>query len=455
MIVVLVLSCYSFGQRATGDEWAIFDETAREGQPVVAAKQKSPIISEIAWEIDGTWQKQWANEKTLLKSVSVEDSQFFTLILNGAGHIQSGNKWRFSYDGGLKITTKGKHEFRHKHPAVAQDDLRYIAFLQPSLHELTLRYTVNDSFILEGGLLPQKNLVNSLFLNTGNYLDRFVDDALDIGAYTFCGVKAFFPSERHSFAVTYLPALPEGNDYLADIFHFGKTSNLLIFQNSYYIGKGRVSFLGFLEEKEEWTWAAPYLGLGFETQYPFATFVLHVQALVSEGKAGYALQQLDPASEERYLLPDQDSLDDFFPEALLTVTCPLTEAIEVTLGYNYTARGLSAREQDMLFATLARTTNPNVLPAASGLGSSALPYTQHLGLLNLSYPNLTENMGVNALLWLNLLDGSGKMITACFLDLTDTMQLTLTGTLNFGSPDSLFGSEFNRATFQFGLNVFF
>jgi hypothetical protein len=318
-----------------------------------------------------------------------------------------------------------------------------------------LQYTLNESCILEAGLLPQKNLVNSVFLNTGNYLERFFDYSLEIGTYTFPGFKIFIPFEQHALSVMYFPALPEShNTYIADVIQPGKTRNLLALQSSHYVGDGRISLLGFMEEKQSWTWDTPYLGLGGEIQYPFPAFVFHAQALISNGEAAYTLRKFEPDSEDIYLLSDEDSQEDFFGEAFMTVEFPLTSSLDVTVGYNYNGRSLSAHDQEILLNSLKSVTNHNVLQAASGVGSSAQTYTQHLGLLHLSYPKISENMGASALMFLNLLDGSGKVSVYYSLDMTDRLTMTLMGSTLFGGSDTLFGSEFHRTTFKLGFDLF-
>jgi hypothetical protein len=333
-----------------------------------------------------------------------------------------------------------------------------MTFSRPGFREFSLYYRGVPQFSVEVGLLPIK-LGNALFANPINYVERFVTDSSLIGADTFLGVKTFFSFAQHSFSMTYIPKLfqQDESSYYSDIFQLGKTENLAILQSNHYVWNGRLSFLGILEEREAGTSSRfPYGGIGGEAQIPFPSWVLNAQILFSNGDARFMLQRLEEGEPEVYFLPDLDSREDFFLETFVMATVPVfASKMETSLGYWYNERGLTADEQDELFVSLKQTSHPAVLGAASGIGESALSYIRHVGILNLSYPRITDHLGVNSLLFLNLLDGSGKLQSVCFYDLSEMITVDLGAMLNFGETSSLQRMEFLNASVTFGMTLYF
>jgi hypothetical protein len=176
---------------------------------------------------------------------------------------------------------------------------------------------------------------------------------------------------------------------------------------------------------------------------------------MSSGEPEYTLKNAAPDSDELYLLSDEDSREEFFGEALVTLNFPLGSALDMTLGYNYNGRALSGQKQDLLFVDLEDTTNRNVLQSASGIGSSAQSYVRHLGVINLSYPAITEHIGANALVFLNMLDSSGKIHASYFFNMTEHLTINAMGTMIFGNSSTFFGSEFHKTTLTFGIDIVF
>jgi hypothetical protein len=432
-----------------------------EDEPTMSAlstvKQRLDIVSNTRWNIQGLWRKQ-SEWQGALSSISTEDSWSFDIVINGESFLWFRDAVRLSIDGGVRMTNEGRKEFQKQHPSVTSEDARYMTFFKPGFREFSLYYKVKPSWSIEAGLLPLK-LGNALFVNPINYVERFMDDSSQVGADTFPGLKTFYSFAQHSFSLTYIPKLfqQDESSYASDIFQLGKTQNLAILQSNHYVWNGRLSFLGVLEERDRATSSRfPYCGIGGEAQIPFASWVLNAQTLFSNGDARFALQHVESGGDIAYFLPDADSRDEFFLEAFALATVPVfASKIEVSLGYWFNERGLTGAEQDDLFLSLLHASHLAALGAASGVGDWALSYTRHVGILNLSYPRVTDHLGINNLVFLNLLDGSGKLQSVCFYDLSEMITMDLGAMLNFGKRSSLQRMEFLNASLTFGMTLYF
>lgn len=443
---------------ARADEREIFET---EEEPTMSAlsavKQRLNIVSNTRWNIQGVWRKQ-SEWQGVLSSISTEDAWSFDIMINGESFLWFRDAVRLSIDGGVRMTNEGRKKFQQQHPSVTSEDARYMTFFKPGFREFSLYYKVKPSWSLEAGLLPVK-LGNTLFVNPINYIDRFMDDSSQVGADTFPGLKTFYSFAQHSFSLTYIPKLfqQDESSYVSEIFQLGKTQNLAILQSNHYIWNGRLSFLAVLEERDTATSSRfPYCGIGGEAQIPFSSWVLNAQTLLSNGDARFALQQVEGGGDFVYFLPDAESRDEFFLEAFALATVPVfASKIEVSLGYWFNERGLTGDEQNELFMSLRRASYPVVLGTASGIGDWALSYTRHVGILNLSYPRITDHLGMNNLLFLNLLDGSGKLQSVCFYDLSEMITMDLGAMLNFGESSTLQRMEFLNASLTFGMTLYF
>jgi hypothetical protein len=433
------------------DQWIAFEE-AQEDEEV----EPMAMVYNAQWNLQGLWRSQ-AERTTPLSPVSDEDPWYLTLLINGESYLWFEDRLRVSIDAGLKITNEDRYAFQHEHPSVSREDVKYMTFFTPGFRELSMYYRLTPSFSTEVGLLPVK-LGSTIFFNPINYVERFWEESSAIGADTFLGVKTFFSLTRHSFALIYIPAVFQGNavSYFSDVFQVGKTNNLLVAQSNHYMWDGRLSFLGVLEEKEPWTWKEPYFGFGTEASMPMSSWTLNAQTLLSNGDARSTLQELEEFSNSRYFLVEPASKETFFLETFVLATVPFQSShIELSLGYYYNGRGLSPSEQYDLLNALRQTPHLGLIQSANGIGDSALPYTRHVGLLNFSYPNITRHMGINNLIFLNLVDGSGKFQSYYYYDLSDTITLDVVGMMNFGDTSTLFGVEFLKAAVTLGMTMYF
>ncbi len=449
----LLLPCHA--QTVEGD---IFEqEEERVPSALTLIKERWGIVSNTRWNIRGAWRKQ-SQWQGLLSSISNEDPWSLDIVINGESFLWFRDSVRLSIDGGVRMTNAGRKSFQQQHPSVTVEDARYMTFFRPGFREFSIYRKVDPSWSIEAGLLPVK-LGNALFVNPINYVERFKSDSLQVGADTFFGVKTFFSFSQHSFSITYIPKLfqQEESSYFSDIFQLGKTENLAIVQSNHYVWNGRLSFLGVLEERRDAASSKfPYAGVGSEAQIPFPSWVLNAQMLLSNGETRVAPQTLEEGDEQVYFLPDFQSCDDFFWETFVLATVPIfASKMEVSLGYWYNERGLTYAEQNELFTSLNKTSHPAVLGAATGVGEAALSYTRHVGILNLSYPRLTDHLGINNLLFLNMLDGSGKLQSLCFYDLSEMLTMDLAAMLNFGKTSSLQRMEFLNTSLSLGMTLYF
>ncbi len=450
---LLLAPCY-----AQTDEWSLLGQEEEPSMSVLdTVKERWDIVSDTRWNIQGTWQKQ-SQWQGVLSSISTEDPWSLDIVINGESFLWFRDSVRLSIDGGIRMTNSGRKEFQRQHPSVTPEDARYMTFFRPGFREFSLYHKVDSTWSLEAGLLPVK-LGNALFVNPINYIERFISDSSQVGADTFFGLKTFFSFAQHSFSIIYIPKLfqQEESSYFSDIFQLGKTDNLAIVQSNHYVWNGRLSFLGVLEERQDAvTSKFPYCGVGSEAQIPFPSWVLNAQMLLSNGETRFAPQILEEGDEQVYFLPDFKSHDDFFWETFVLATVPVfTSKMEVSLGYWYNERGLTNDEQDELFTSLNQTSHPAVLGASSGIGEAALSYTRHVGIVNLSYPRVTDHLGLNNLLFLNLLDGSGKLQSLCFYDLSEMLTMDLGAMVNFGKTSSLQRMEFLNASLSVGMTLYF
>lgn len=448
---LLLLPC-----AAQEEEWTVPEE--EPSMSVLATvKDRWDIVSNTRWNIQAGWRKhsEWQG---VLSSVSDEDSWSLDIVINGESFLWFQDSVRLSIDGGVRMTNSGRKAFQRQHPSVTAEDTRYMTFFRPGFREFSLYKRITPTWSLEGGLFPVK-LGNALFVNPINYIERFINDSSQVGADTFFGLKSFVSFAQHSFSLIYIPKLfqPDESSYFSDIFQLGKTDNIAIAQSNHYVWNGRLSFLAVLEERQQSTSSRlPYFGLGSEAQIPFSAWMLNAQMLLSNGDARFTLQTLNETSKQRYFLPDLQSRDDVFWETFIMATVPLfTSKMEVSVGYWYNQRGLTHEEQGDVFTSLAATTNPGVLGAAAGLGDNALSYTRHVGILNLNYPRVTEHLGLNNLLFLNLQDGSGKLQSLCLYDLSEMVTMDLGAMLNFGKTSSLQRMEFLNASLSMGMTLYF
>jgi len=422
------------------DEWDIFNKESQ------ADSVDNLFSNEFKSGLKIKYLYAWKNDSLLNDLTAAEiNPDIIKINYNLFYNLKMGNLLKLISN--MQITVSNENNIKYKDII---KDYESLSFYHIGINDMYFDFNINKAVFFSVGLLSTK-IGNSLIFNPVNFVNRYVSDPAIPGAYCFPSFKLSFPYPGNNwFVLQFIPYFEKINTELSkksyiSFFQSNYKSNILALQSNHFIFDNSLSIDLFIEDAKPWTLKQLNFGFGGEVQIPIFEFLIfEAQGLYSNGYPPFTVDEIKSNLEYGYISLNEDMADNYYFNFIITLKSTILSILNINFSYLYNQRGISYSGWSKIYSTLnifmkdKDNSFNTILDSFSGLEYSPVPFLQHLLLLTIGVPGITENLGADITGFFSIQNFSSQLILNIFYNFNDSISFNIEGSLNIGSYESPF-----------------